>query len=243
MTLDRKSKNKNLLFHTAVVDALLAGYFEGNFTVAELKEHGDFGLGAFNFIDGEMVVYEGVAYHIKSDGKVYVADSEMKTPYAFVNWFKVDVSYSLTTTTTKKEFEALVEALIKSNNRICAIKFHGHFANLKVRVNPPYFQKPYPELAAIIESNQIIYNHKNSTGFLIGYRLPQFIQGVNVPGFHFHFLDEEKALGGHVFDYKILQGKIEIGFLDGYCVQLPQDEAYLKIDFSKARGAELKKVE
>lgn len=59
---------RDVLFQTSTIDALLAGVYDGEITFKELKEHGDFGLGTFNGLDGEMVGLDGNFYKIKVDG-------------------------------------------------------------------------------------------------------------------------------------------------------------------------------
>ena len=51
------------------MSALVDGIYDGSVTVAELLEHGDFGVGTFNHLDGEMVVNEGVCFHLFSSGE------------------------------------------------------------------------------------------------------------------------------------------------------------------------------
>jgi hypothetical protein len=56
------------LYQTSLMSALLEGIYEGEVTYGELREHGDFGLGTFNQLDGEMVGFDGIFYQIRSDG-------------------------------------------------------------------------------------------------------------------------------------------------------------------------------
>ena len=43
------------IFQTSTMAALLDGVYEGNVSIRELLRHGDFGLGTFNILDGEML--------------------------------------------------------------------------------------------------------------------------------------------------------------------------------------------
>ena len=45
----------NVLYQTSLMSALLSGVYEGNTTIADLLTHGDFGLGTFNELDGELI--------------------------------------------------------------------------------------------------------------------------------------------------------------------------------------------
>lgn len=44
------------LFQYSTLEALLGGVYDGEVTVGELLTHGDFGLGTFNSLDGEMII-------------------------------------------------------------------------------------------------------------------------------------------------------------------------------------------
>jgi len=78
---------QDVLFQTSTFDALDKGVAEGEVTIKNLKQHGDFGIGTFNAVDGEMVVLDGNCYQIKMDGVAYPVDDSMKTPFSFVTSF------------------------------------------------------------------------------------------------------------------------------------------------------------
>jgi acetolactate decarboxylase len=65
------TSKENAVYLSAPINALVEGLYVENTTMAEIKRHGDFGLGTFNFLDGEMVLLDGHVYQIRSDGKVY----------------------------------------------------------------------------------------------------------------------------------------------------------------------------
>lgn len=76
------------LFQTSAIGALLDGNYEGDVSFAELGAQGDFGLGTFEALDGEMIGLDGAFYQIKSDGRAYKVDKRMKTPFAVVTFFE-----------------------------------------------------------------------------------------------------------------------------------------------------------
>ena len=57
---DNVSGGDDTLFQTSTITALSAGDYDGELTVAQLKEQGDFGLGTYDALDGEMIVLDGV---------------------------------------------------------------------------------------------------------------------------------------------------------------------------------------
>ena len=58
------SNEEDMIFHYSVLKALDNGVLEGNMKVGELKKHGDFGLGTFNKLNGEMIVLDHVVYRV-----------------------------------------------------------------------------------------------------------------------------------------------------------------------------------
>jgi hypothetical protein len=44
------------VFQVSTINALLEGVYDGDTTVEDLLRHGDFGVGTFDALDGEMVV-------------------------------------------------------------------------------------------------------------------------------------------------------------------------------------------
>lgn len=71
--------HKGSLFQASTINALVEGINEGDTTVKELKKHGDFGIGTFDDLDGEMIELDGKFYQIKSDGHAYPVKDSMKT--------------------------------------------------------------------------------------------------------------------------------------------------------------------
>ena len=47
----------SVLYQTSLMSALLSGVYEGTTTIADLLKHGDFGLGTFNELDGELIAF------------------------------------------------------------------------------------------------------------------------------------------------------------------------------------------
>ena len=78
---------RNEVFQTGLMSQLLDGIYDGEMTIGELLSHGNFGVGTFNGLDGEMVVLDGVCYQVRHDGSVSLPDLRQQTPYAVVTNF------------------------------------------------------------------------------------------------------------------------------------------------------------
>src|SRR3712207_1406392 len=93
----RKSEHPHhTLFQTSTIEALLDGNYEGDVSFAELEERGDFGLGTFDALDGEMIALDGGFYQVRDDGRAYAVDKLSKTPFAVVTFFEPDLPRPLT---------------------------------------------------------------------------------------------------------------------------------------------------
>jgi len=82
---------RDTVFQASTIDALLAGVYEGDISCRRLLKHGDFGIGTFDGLDGEMVLLDGNMYQIKADGKVYEPNLSVKTPFATICQFSTDM--------------------------------------------------------------------------------------------------------------------------------------------------------
>jgi acetolactate decarboxylase len=236
------TSTENTVFQTSTIDALLAGVYDGDMSCRKLLTHGDFGIGTFDHLDGEMVILNGNIYQIKSDGKVYRPDLYSNTPFATVCKFTVDRAFSLDLGTDYKMLEHLINQHAPNQNLFYAIKITGKFSQMKTR-SVPRQKKPYPSLKKVT-SNQPEFNMKNISGTIVGFRCPPYVKGINVPGYHLHFISDDRTQGGHILSFKALTAKCEIGVLNNYFLTLPINaKDFAETDLSKDRSKDLKAVE
>ncbi len=88
--LMRNDEEGNAVFLSAPINALVEGIYRENTTVAELRHHGDFGLGTFNDLDGEMVIVDGEIRQLRADGVAYTVADDVETPFACVTFYAPD---------------------------------------------------------------------------------------------------------------------------------------------------------
>ena len=232
---------KDLIFQNAPINALLAGCYSGTMTVQEIKEHGDFGLGTLDALDGELIVLDGSFYQARSDGKVYEVPDSAKTPFAAVTFFKAKQTFSRGPAMDLQALKDLLDAKLPSQNVPYAIKVEGQFETVKVR-SPVRQQKPFLALTEAIKE-QKTFELSAQEGTLVGFRTPPYMEGVNVPGYHFHFLNKEKTAGGHVLGFRLKNARIEIDDADGFLMDLPKNQEFLDFHSANDAGEALAKVE
>jgi len=243
--LSAPDSSEDVLFQSSVITALQQGVFDGSMTYEELASHGDFGIGTFNSLDGEMIELDDQFYQIKSDGLVYPVNNSMKTPFAIVTYFAPDKEMNFYTSgdgsANLTMLQGYLENQMPSENIFYAIWIHGFFDYVKTRSIPAQV-KPYPTLAEATE-NQSVFEMLNQSGTLVGFWSPAFIGGINVPGYHFHFLNDNRTAGGHVLDLRMKNAGIAIDYTPDFFVDLPQEKEFLLADLSGANQEDLEKAE
>jgi acetolactate decarboxylase len=212
------------LYQTSTMDALLAGVYDGDATVAELLRHGDFGLGTFNGLDGEMVVLDGTCHHLRADGTAVSAAPDERTPFAAVTRFGPGRTVSLTEPANWAEVTARIDDLVGSDNVMCAVRIRGDFTALQTRTVAAQHH-PYPPLVEATAS-QAKARFTDVSGTLAGFRMPEFEQGISVAGYHLHFLTADQRRGGHCLDFQMSSGTIEVAQLSELHLSVPQTEAF-----------------
>jgi acetolactate decarboxylase len=206
--------------------ALLDGIYDGDVTIAEILSHGDFGLGTFNRLDGEMVVLDGVCYHLHADGSVTRADDQERTPFAAMTWFHADHAFDIDGPTDRNGLTAAIDARIDSVNLIYALRITGQFSAVHTRT----VTKQDPPYVGMTEAtkNQRETVLDDTEGVMAGFRMPDYEQGVTVAGYHLHYLDREHARGGHVLDFEMTRGRVEISTRSDLHLSLPTTPQFLQ---------------
>ena len=235
-----RQQQKDTLYQISTIDALLGASYDGDKDIETLKTHGDFGLGTFNGLDGEMLILDGKVYQIKSDGKVYEVSSETKTPFACVTFFDAKETYVLESGTDYAKF-AKDSPLYFSKNFFYAVKIEGTFKLIKAR-SVPVQKKPYPVLTEVVKT-QPVFEFRDVKGTLAGFFTPSFFKGINVPGLHMHFISDDRKSGGHVLDFELKEGFLKTDKTTNIFLSLPDNPEFSAMDLGSDREKDLNKVE
>ena len=222
------------IFQASIFEALVEGVYEGDLTYGELKKHGDFGLGTFNRLDGEMVAVDGVFYKIDSEGKVSIAEDSMKSPFAIVTFFDSNEKLVPDRELNCEELKKYIGDALPIKNIFYAIKISGEFEYLKTR-SVHAQEKPYPPISEAVKE-QSEFDLNNLKGTIAGYWLPLYIEGMSQSGFHFHFISADKKSGGHVLECKTKNIVIEIDHIRDFQIDLPDTEEFNNSDLEKEPG-------
>ncbi|MFZ1021335.1 MAG: acetolactate decarboxylase [Halobacteriota archaeon] len=226
------SSQQGVLFQASTYSALQAGDYNGNVTLKDLRAHGDFGLGTFDALDGEMILLNGTFYQIKSDGSVSVANDSMKTPFADVTSFEPTSQMVLAPNSplNYSELQLYLDGQLPTKNIFYAVKITAECSYLEVR-SPPKQAMPYLPLSEALK-NESIFELHNVTGTFVGFFSPQYANGTCVPGWHFHFLTADDEHGGHVLDATLQNATIQIDDLTTLSVALPDTTSFYALNLT-----------
>jgi len=230
-----------ILHQVSTIDALLAGLYDGVTTMEDLKRQGDFGIGTFDGLDGEMLVVDGLVYRVSADGSAHIVADNETTPFASVTNFAAQQQLSLPAGSTQEDLNKLIGKAGLSPNLFYAFRLDGFFDLVTTR-SVPRQNKPYAPLVEVVKS-QPVFNFKQVRGVMVGFYCPSFVKGVNVPGFHLHFLNEDRTSGGHVISFSTADVKLGVDTLQRFDLQLPSTKSFAQVDLDRDRQQELKKVE
>ena len=234
-------EKQNGIFQYSTIASLLEGTYDGNMTVKEFMSHGNFGIGTINNLDGEMVVMDNTTYQIRTDGIPVVLAVDAKIPFGEIVTFNPNTVFNISEVPNMDEFQKIADAKLISENLIYAFRVDGEFKNVKLR-SVPIQKKPYPRLLEVIK-NQVVFEYKDVKGTLIGFRMPKYMEGVNVGGYHFHFISADKKKGGHVLDFTGSNFSVKAQEFDKYNLVLPNTEDFLQKKDVKGNVEEVKKIE
>jgi acetolactate decarboxylase len=216
--------------------ALLSGVYDGDVTIAELLRHGDFGLGTFNHLDGEMIIIDGICHRLRSDSSASAAADDDRTPFAVVTRFQPEITIKLPSPSSREHVLALIDDAVPSTNLIHAVRVVGTFDRIQLRTVMAQ-ARPYPCLTEVT-GHEPMTELTGIRGTLAGFRTPDFEQGISVAGYHLHFIDEARTRGGHVFGFDVAKGEITVCTSSEQHLSFPRTEAFFTADQSMDNVAE-----
>lgn len=233
-------KPGNSVYLTAPINSLVLGYYRQNTPVGEIRRHGDFGLGTFNNLDGEMVVLDGTVYQVKADGVAAKIRDTEESPFACVTFFHPDTTEELDGARLGGSWEETLASLIPSGNMLYAIRIDGSFDYVKTRSVPP--QENYRPLVEVARE-QPVFEFSRVEGTLGGFYTPQFMASLNAPGCHLHFLTRDRERGGHVLECRPRNVTVGLQHIPRLELDLPMTFDYLTADLSPETGQDLAEAE
>ena len=144
----------------------------------------------------------------------------------------------------RAEVEAELDKVVAENgkNMFYMIKLDGTFEKMYVRSELKQ-EKPYKPLDKALETDQTEFNYENIEGTVVGLFCPDYMQGLNTPGWHLHFVSSDKTKGGHVLGLGFKTAELSYDVTQSFDMKLSDNETFQNMELSKDVSSEIKKVE
>ncbi len=231
------------LIQASTLNALMLGNFDKTVSVKDFLQHADTGIGTYAGLDGEAIFENGVAYKATADGKVVIMKPEDGVAFGTVMAF--DEKAPEMELRDIGDIEALKQALepyVKDNRNVFyLIKASGVFRTMHTR-SCFASQKPYPTLSEVAK-NQREFHFENTEGHVIAVWCPQYVNGINLPGWHFHYLSCDKTQGGHILGLSADRLCVKINRIERFDLTLPQNPEFAQRNLCEDLSAKTAAVE
>jgi acetolactate decarboxylase len=237
---DYLKSDSHRMYQISTSNALVEGVYSGSISSRDLLQHGDFGLGTFENLDGEMVIADGAIYQIHSDGNVLRRDEDFNVPFAVITRFQEQEQFETGEITSLRDLEKACDAHRESANLFYAIRADGVFERLHARAVSAVGLGTRLVDAARAQGK---FEFSNVEGTLVCFWSPSYSSAFNVPAYHFHFLSRDRSKGGHVLDLSAAKLKVGVQMLCEYDVRLPDQGSFLTTDLSRDPASDLAKTE
>jgi acetolactate decarboxylase len=237
MSTHRQTKKRSL-YQISTSTALVEGVHSGSVSSSVLLEHGDFGLGTFEELDGEMVILDGQIYQVTD--KVRHRMDDFLVPFASITHFRAKSPFEIDNIACLKGIELTCDQQRISDNLFYALRLDGSFETIHARAVHTVSQNTRLVDAAKTERE---FHFENIEGTLVGFWSPRYASSFSVPGYHFHFISKDRTKGGHVLDCRASKLEARIQVLSEYDIRLPESGSFLTINLTKDPTRDLAKTE
>ncbi|MGB6150990.1 MAG: acetolactate decarboxylase [Pricia sp.] len=234
MEAEKPAKN-DTYYQYSIWWAFVNKVFDADLSVSTLKENGDTGLGSFNRLDGEMVMIDGIVYRVRQDGTISEGAATDTIVYANAAFFEEEMAFSISED-AGLDVESLQTALLEkvpSPNFFYVFQIKGTFDYMKCGGLTKQ-EPPFDEGLDVLIPNRPVFEGEAVSGTIVGFYCPDFIGNINVKGFHFHFISDDKKLGGHVMDFETaLPLNVQVDKKTDYHFVLPDNADFENVRLEK----------
>jgi acetolactate decarboxylase len=224
------------LFQVSTSTALVKGVYSGVVTVGQLKQHGDFGLGTFDGLDGEMLALEGHFYQMRGSGEVAEPGDDATVPFAVVTAFRAERESTIDRVEGFEALAAHLDGMRRTANLFSAVRIDGRFARVKVRA----VCKAATRVSLVdATSRQAEFASTNVVGTVAGFWTPSYARSINIAGWHLHFVTADRTSGGHLLDCQGEGLRARVQDLADVRIAMPETAAFVQADLSQDPSRDL----
>ncbi|HEY3552460.1 MAG TPA: acetolactate decarboxylase, partial [Solirubrobacterales bacterium] len=122
---------------------------------------------------------------------------------------------------SQDELLARLDELVPDGVSSCAIRLDGRFDLVRAR-SVPRQEPPYRPLTEVV-ADQHVFELHDVEGTMLGFRFPTYAEGIEVAGYHLHFISADRSRGGHVLDSRSSGLRVRIDASNDLHVELPPE--------------------
>lgn len=232
---------RDALVQYSLIAALAAGDYADGFQLRKILQDGDFGIGTFDHLDGELMLLDGEMYQASADGTVRKVDLKGSTPFAAVTFFDEDGRLEGVRAASLEDLDEQLDRKLPRRNVPYAIRIDGAFSELTLR-SVPRQSPPFRPLVEVARQ-QTTWQKQNVRGTLLGFRCPAWVGTLNVAGYHWHFLSDDHTVAGHVLACQFDNALLRYDECTSLVIRLPQSTAFDRFDKDKVKDADIEEIE
>lgn len=240
----RYLKKKQPIYQISTLQSLIMGNYYGATTVEQLLRFGDIGLGMFHAANGELILLNHRCYRILGDGSARLAAMEDRVAFASVSFLEEGDTISLGAMESLDALRGLLDERVEllGANNLYIVRVDGAFRRVAARTELKQ-EPPFKKFAEVLAKDERRFVFENISGSLVCFYFPQYLEGVNTAGWHFHFLDDACTCGGHVFDIEMERGKALLNKTDRFVMDLPHNQEFQDAALENASRDEIRQIE
>jgi acetolactate decarboxylase len=218
------------LFQVSTSTALVQGVYNGVVTIGQLKEHGDFGLGTFDGLDGEMLALDGHFYQVQGTGEVSEPKDDAKVPFAVVTAFRAERELTIDRVESFADLAGQLDGVRRTENLFYAVRIQGRFARIRTRAAC----KAASGVSLVdATARQAEFEFGDVAGTLAGFWTPSYARTLNISGWHLHFVTDDCTGGGHLLDCRAVGLHVLLQELADVRIAMPETAAFLQADLTR----------
>ncbi len=239
MDMETSSNRQGVFTQISLFSALLNGRYGGVCSIADVKKYGNLAIATMDRLDGEMQMIDGIVYQACADGRLLLPKDDETIPFGTIAKFTPEQELHLGGIPCFEDFEERMKTECPGLNLPLAVHLKGNFLHVKVRAVGRQ-EKDGIGLAEAAR-NEAVFELDEISGDMVGFRLPGYVQGVNAPGWHLHFVDDARQHGGHVVNFTLKQGVMRICRAREFRIMLP--DVLNELDLDRDWSDDLRKAE
>ena len=161
-------------------------------------QHGNIGLGTFEDVNGEMILLDGQCFRASENGTVVRAEPDRGVPFAVATFFHHGDRIPAENVENIEALKRLLDLKIEQDfglNSMHIVRIDGTFAKICARSESAH-RSHHVSLKEILQKTQKDFVFSDIIGTLVCVYFPDYMDGINAPGWHLHFISEDSAKTG-----------------------------------------------